>query len=186
MPELFPGPLQPHPQSDKGIQRLRAVTSGGRGLFSRIRLFSPFSHTPDPTITPSEPTIKVLPRGADPFNPDSLVEIEGPIFLEIGSNTRTFDIDGNPEDNGAGLVHILAAHATDFTNQGIPEDRIVDAVVAAVTKGTDVGSQGKKVGRRIYEVNLGEALGIPGLGVRRIAVTVGDNGFIVGANPVSF
>jgi hypothetical protein len=31
MPELFPGPLQPHPQSDKGIQRFKAVTSGGRG-----------------------------------------------------------------------------------------------------------------------------------------------------------
>ena len=31
MPELFPGPLQPHPQSDKGIRRFMVVTSGGRG-----------------------------------------------------------------------------------------------------------------------------------------------------------
>ena len=31
MPELFPGPLQPPAQSDKGEQRFRVVTSGGRG-----------------------------------------------------------------------------------------------------------------------------------------------------------
>ncbi|WP_316430371.1 hypothetical protein [Leptolyngbya sp. NK1-12] len=137
--------LSEHPSAVGNILEFNPADAANAALIDRLNQTIPGRFSPENLVAismrnnPSEPTIKVLPRGADPFNPDSLVEIEGPIFLEIGSNTRTIDIDGNPEDNGAGLVHILAAHATDFNNQGIPEDRIVDAVIAAVTKGTDVG-----------------------------------------------
>lgn len=46
----------------------------------------------------------------------------------------------------------------------------------AVTKGKIVGYQGRGVGRPIYEPPVNGQ-------TRRIAVTTGSNGFIVGANP---
>src|SRR5580704_14777041 len=51
--------------------------------------------------------------------------------------------------------------------------QIPDAVMAAVTRGKQVGMQGI---RPIFEVEFGGK-------TQRIAVTVGNNGFIVGANP---
>lgn len=73
----------------------------------------------------------------------------------------------------AGLQHIISAHGADFARRGIPLDQISDAVMAAVTRGKQVGMQGT---RPIYEVEINGQ-------IQRIAVTVGDNGFIVGANP---
>ncbi len=83
------------------------------------------------------------------------------VFLESG-NAR------------AGLQHIVSRHAEDFARVGVSEAQIPDLVIAATTEGRVVGMQG---GRPIYEVAfVGQT--------RRVAVTVGDNGFIVGANPV--
>lgn len=77
----------------------------------------------------------------------------------------------------AGLGHIMR-HADDFAKNGIAKDDIADFVFDAVKNGKVVGYQGKGTGRPIYEaLYKGE--------VKRVAVTVGDNGFIVGANPVS-
>ena len=85
------------------------------------------------------------------------------IFLETG----------NP---AAGLQHIIDDHANDFANIGVPSSQIPSVVMQAVTEGKVVGYQGAGTGRPIYETIVnGQS--------QRIAVTVGDNGFIVGANP---
>lgn len=77
----------------------------------------------------------------------------------------------------SGLNHIIGAHADDFARIGISEAEIPDFVFLATTSGRNVGTQGAGSGRPIFEfVYAGR--------VRRVAVTIGDNGFIVGANPV--
>jgi hypothetical protein len=99
------------------------------------------------------------------FNPDGVVDLrrlsDGRIvFLEQG-NSR------------AGLVHIVKAHGEDFVRAGIALDHIPHAVMEALTTGKIIGFQGAGAGRPIYELANGQ----------RIAVTVGTNGFVVGANP---
>ena len=54
--------------------------------------------------------------------------------------------------------------------------QVPDVVMKAVTKGKLVDYQGAGTGRPIYEITIN---GQP----QRIAVTTGNNGFIVGANP---
>lgn len=83
------------------------------------------------------------------------------IFLENG-NSR------------AGLLHITERHAGDFANVGVPENKVGALVFTAVTQGTEVGAQRT---RPIYEVEFEGR-------TYRLAVSVGSNGFIVGANPV--
>ncbi|MBP0460229.1 WXG100-like domain-containing protein [Streptomyces montanisoli] len=101
------------------------------------------------------------------FSPDKVVRIgrdaDGKVvFLEEGNGR-------------AGLQHVIEEHAQDFANKGVPEGEVPDVVLEAVTKGDVVGMQGT---RPIYEiVRNGQVL--------KIAVTVGSNGFIVGANPTS-
>jgi hypothetical protein len=81
---------------------------------------------------------------------------------------------GQAGDGGNGLAHIVERHLSDFLNQGIPEADIPDFVVQALTHGTKVLKQGR---RDIYELNFqGQT--------RYVAVTISDNGFVVGANPV--
>ncbi|BAY80087.1 hypothetical protein NIES25_65750 (plasmid) [Nostoc linckia NIES-25] len=86
---------------------------------------------------------------------------------------------GKPGKRGSGLSHILKEHRDDFARRGISENEIADAVIAAVTSGTFLGYQGTIEPRREkYEVIFnGET--------QYIAVTVNDNGYIVGANPAS-
>ncbi len=102
-------------------------------------------------------------------NPDDIIFIgrdaNGKIvFLEKGSSS-------------AGLEHVLK-HKADFVKNGIDESNIADFVFEAATNGKIIGYQGKGKGRPIFElVYNGET--------KRVAITIGDNGFIVGANPVS-
>jgi hypothetical protein len=102
------------------------------------------------------------------FTPENIVGIGKTqagktVFLETGSSK-------------SGLKHIIADHSADFARKGISESQIPDAVIKAVTEGKVVGIQGKRGDRVIYEVNFNGQ-------TQRIAVTVGDNGYIVGANP---
>jgi RHS repeat-associated protein len=83
------------------------------------------------------------------------------VFLEKGTSR-------------AGLEHIIKKHGADFAKRGISEEQIPDIVITAVTKGKVVGYQGRN--RPIYEIVIN---GIK----QRIAATVSNNGFIVGANP---
>jgi filamentous hemagglutinin len=85
------------------------------------------------------------------------------VFLETGSSS-------------AGLQHIIEEHGAEFANMGVSPAQIPDVVMQAVTQGKIVGYQGSGTGRPIYEVTVNGQQ-------HQIAVTVGSNGFIVGANP---
>jgi len=106
--------------------------------------------------------------------PDKIVKIAKQangkiVFLEEGKVTK----------RASGLAHILKEHKDDFARRGISEEEIPDAVIAAVTSGTFLGYQGTaEPPREIYEVIFNGKKQL-------IAVTVGDNGYIVGANPAS-
>jgi hypothetical protein len=85
------------------------------------------------------------------------------VFLEAG-NAR------------AGLTHIIERHGADFARRGISRAQLPKALMTALSEGRVVGQQGT---RPIYEfVFHGKT--------QRVAITVGDNGFIVGANPAAF
>lgn len=124
----------------------------------------------EPPRVPKKPSrqdhLDELTRKGIKHNPADIVEIGendagNVIFLENG-NSR------------AGLLHIKERHAGDFANLGVPESKVGKLVFTAVTEGTVVGTQRT---RPIYEVVFeGKTY--------RVAVSVGDNGFIVGANPV--
>lgn len=76
---------------------------------------------------------------------------------------------------GAGLQHILS-HEPQFTRVGVSRQEIPEYVMKAIKNGNVIGYQGQGTGRPIYEFNHnGET--------HRLAVTIGSNGFIVGANP---
>ncbi|MDW6092424.1 hypothetical protein SBX64_07685 [Vibrio rhizosphaerae] len=78
-------------------------------------------------------------------------------------------------NDAAGLQHIYR-HANEFAGKGIPKEQIPDAIFTALEKGKIVGYQGKGTGRPIYEYQFNGQM-------HRAAITVGNNGFIVGANP---
>lgn len=113
---------------------------------------------------------EVQARG-DKINPDEVIGITKDtsgkiIWLEKGH------LGGKP----SGLAHIIDAHESNFNAKGIASSDISDFVLTAVSKGTIIGYQGKGTGRPIYEVEYNGK-------TYQVAVTVGDNGYIVGANP---
>jgi len=84
------------------------------------------------------------------------------IWLETGSPT-------------AGLRHIVGEHGPEFAQRGISELDIPDVVFSALQRNNIVGYQGRGAGRPIYEFDYrGQTY--------RLAITIGGNGFIVGAN----
>lgn len=81
-------------------------------------------------------------------------------------------------NSNAGMQHILD-HVDDFAKKGIQQNQIKDLVMESLTNGKIVGYQGRGTGRPIYEVTFrGKTY--------QTAITVGDNGFIVGANPTTW
>ena len=85
-------------------------------------------------------------------------------------------IKNNIINSKVGLTHIVESHGSDFARKGISEKQIPDLLMKSLEANNIVGYQGKGYGRPIYEVNyLGK--------IHHIAITVGSNGFIVGANP---
>jgi hypothetical protein len=111
------------------------------------------------------------------FTPENILKIargqDGKIvFLEKGKETIKA-AEGVKEVRGAGLAHIMEK-SQNFVDRRIPKNQIADAVFDAVTKGKKLGPQGN--GRDVYKVVInGET--------QYISVSVGSNGFIVGANP---
>ena len=78
----------------------------------------------------------------------------------------------------SGLEHIIDKHGHEFNGKGIANADIPDYVLEAVYQGKVVGVQGKRNPRTVYEFTYnGEK--------QRVAVQVGKNGYIVGANPKS-
>ncbi|ECI6492949.1 hypothetical protein EIL18_24375 [Salmonella enterica subsp. enterica] len=102
------------------------------------------------------------------FTPENIVSVakqpDGKIvFLETGNST-------------AGLQHIVDGHAEEFKKIGVSEKEIPSVIMDVVVNGKVVGYQGRGTGRPIYEATVN--------GVKqKIAVTIGSNGYIVGANP---
>ncbi|WP_449433588.1 RHS repeat-associated core domain-containing protein [Pseudomonas putida] len=78
---------------------------------------------------------------------------------------------GNEEK---GLRHITVRHGSEFEAFGVPKHQIKNLVLQAVVHGEVVGVQGRD--REIYSVDFN---GKP----QYVAVSVGQDGYIVGANP---
>ena len=80
---------------------------------------------------------------------------------------------------GAQLCAILyTPHGADFARHNITAEEIPQYIMTAVKYGTIIGYQGRGQGRPIYEFKY-EGI------IRRIAITIGSNGYVVGANPKS-
>ncbi len=86
--------------------------------------------------------------------------------------------EGKKEPKGRGLAHIIEIHKDDFREQNISEEQIPDVIMTAILHGKIIGYQGKlsKTPRIIYEFTFNEE-------IKYIAITISDNGYIVGANP---
>ena len=76
----------------------------------------------------------------------------------------------------SGWKHIVEDHKNDFEKQGILEENLVDFLVTAVEQNNIIGIQGKN--RQIYEVVFAGK-------THYVAISIGKNGYIVGANPRS-
>jgi hypothetical protein len=126
----------------------------------------------DPVHKPTGPTreelLEELAANGVKHDPDKVI-----LIGKDGDGKIVFLESGNAK---AGLQHVMD-HADQFTDIGVPRDKVGQFVFDATTTGKVVGYQGKGTGRPIYEF-LFE--GRP----YKVAVTVGSNGFIVGANPV--
>lgn len=75
-----------------------------------------------------------------------------------------------------GLQHIIQEHGAEFAKMGISENQIPNVILKTVSEGKVVGYQKTGTGRQIYEVNINGQM-------QRIAITVSNNGYVVGANP---
>jgi len=122
----------------------------------------------DPTTAERDRLIEEAQQNGHAINPDDVVHIgrdrDGKIvWLEKGNDR-------------AGLEHMTGdKRVAEFEKAGIPKEDIGEVAFRAATEGKPIGITGRD--RVVYEVEYnGET--------KRIAVTVGSNGFIVGANPV--
>ncbi len=82
--------------------------------------------------------------------------------------------------NASGLCHILDQHGNQFKQLKISIDEIPQYIMEAVKNGRIIGSQKGRngEGRPVYEFTYKEQK-------HYLAITIGDNGYIVGANPTS-
>lgn len=78
-------------------------------------------------------------------------------------------------NSNAGFDHVMR-HADEFAAKEIKSNEIPNLLMEALSKGKVVGTQGRGKGRPIYEVEFNGQK-------QRVAITVGNNGFIVGTNP---
>lgn len=128
----------------------------------------PLTQTPDSETEKSALIAELKARGIK-HNPEKIVRIakcadDQIVFLEMGDEKR-------------GLQHILAK-ADQFARIGINADEIVDVVMGTITTGNIVSFQGRDTvnPRPVYQF-------IYKAEIKYIAVTIGNNGYIVGANP---
>ena len=124
------------------------------------------SAIPSEYISDSEQLIQQLEQRHEKITRENIMRIE-----RLPSGKIVWLETGNER---AGFEHILK-HLKEFEKQGLPEHELADYIMDALKNGELVGMQGT---REIYEVTYN---GI----TRRVAITVSDNGFIIGANPKS-
>ncbi len=115
---------------------------------------------------------EVKARG-DKINPSEVIGI-----TKDSSGKIIWLENGHLGNNPSGLAHILDAHEADFNKKGISSSDISDFILTAASKGTIVGYQGKGTGRPIYLVTYKGT-------DYKVAITIGSNGYIIGANPRS-
>lgn len=115
--------------------------------------------------------IAELSQAGIKHNPDKIV-----LITKQPDGKIVFLSEGNSE---SGLQHILEEHYLQFVELLIELDQIPDAVITAVTQGKMIGYQGKRKTWIIYEFTFNNK-------TQYIAVTVSNNGYIVGANPRSY
>ena len=85
------------------------------------------------------------------------------VWLEIGNDTK-------------GLTHIVCEHSSQFADKGITEAEIPSVLMGTLQKGKIIDYQGQGTGRPVFEATYnGKKF--------KLAITYGDNGYIVGANP---
>ena len=124
-------------------------------------------------VAASEALVEQLLGEGIKVSPEKVVAITktsggGVVWLEEG-------VLAGPGVRASGLAHIVESHGGEFALKGISEADIPDVLMRAAKAGTIVGYQGAGKGRPIYEVAVNGR-------VLRIAMTIGDNGYIVGAN----
>lgn len=112
-----------------------------------------------------------LIESGNKFNLDEVIAItkmpDGKlVWLEIGKETGGV--------GSAGLLHI-ERHLSQFEAKGINKEELPDFIMAALSKGKKVGIKNT---RDIYKVVYKGK-------TQRVAIQIGSNGFIVGANPKS-
>lgn len=156
---------------------------GGKGLNKLASL-----HDADRLAPDGGPRPDTAPAPRGPHSPDGAalvdearaagVKIDPDAVVQIGRNADGKIIWLERGNSRAGLEHIVQDHHADFLADGVPADRIPELVHRAATEGRYTGYvQGSaERGRPIYEVEFDGQ-------TKYVAVQVGDNGFIVGANP---
>lgn len=87
------------------------------------------------------------------------------VWLEIGKETG--------KKGSSGLKHI-EKHAAEFADVGIKQEELPEFIMTALSEGKVIGTQGST--REVYEVVYKGK-------TQRVAIEVGSNGYIVGANP---
>jgi hypothetical protein len=94
--------------------------------------------------------------------------------------------DNYPDTGGndkAGYKHVLDEHIKNFEEKGVRSAALPKLIMNTLVANEIVGYQGKSKGRPIYRSRFflpkNDAVFVD------IAITVGSNGFIVGANPTS-
>ena len=104
---------------------------------------------------------------------------EDVVAITTDSNGKIVWLEkGHLGDKASGLAHIIDKHGADFERHGISISEIPQYLMIAVRYGTIIGYQGRDIGRPIYQFKYE--------GVTRwVAITIGSNGYIVGANPRS-
>jgi filamentous hemagglutinin len=96
-------------------------------------------------------------------------------IVQVTKNNNGKIIFLESSNDKSGLAHIVKEHGEQFAQIGVPESRIPDVIMGAVADNKIVGYQGSGTGRPIYETTInGKKF--------NIAVSVGSNGYIVGAN----
>jgi hypothetical protein len=160
-------------RGDLTPEKLDEIVGGVRKQFgdatadSLRRYFDDLRRAPGVGTERPEQLIDELASAGVRHNPDEIVRI-----ARDDSGRVVFLEEGNPS---SGLAHIADAHGAQFAQQGIPEGQLPDLLISAVTDGRRVGMQGT---RPIFEVEFGGR-------TVRVAVSVSENGYIVGANPRS-
>ncbi|MGH1551109.1 hypothetical protein ACRAWB_18805 [Leifsonia poae] len=112
-------------------------------------------------------------KAGEKISPEKVVTIfktpeDRIVWLEEGTSSAT-------TKKPAGLAHIIERHGSEFAKRGISETEIPDFLSKAIQEGRFTGHQGTGTSRSIYEVEYkGRTM--------KVAITIGSNGFIVGAN----